>query len=60
MMDGAGRMPGKVVAVGKKTESSMRKALNDLEEHYDTKELEALMVLLGERLLTNKDEQQKV
>lgn len=55
IMDGSGAMPGKVVTVNKKTESSMRKIMNELEGTYDTEELEALMILLGEQLLASKE-----
>ncbi len=55
IMDGSGAMPGKVVTVNKETESSMRKIMNELEGTYDTEELEALMVLLGEQLLASKE-----
>ena len=57
MMDDTGAMPGKVITVSQRTQVEMGKIMAELDDAYDIEELEALMVLLGEQLLSKGDMQ---
>jgi len=52
MMDATGKMPRKVLRVNKKSIDSMRATLMELDASHNDEELEALLMLLGEKLLT--------
>ena len=51
MMTGDGSMPGKVISVENSSLAAMRDTMSELDETYSRQKLEALMILLGEKLL---------